>query len=369
MSIHLPKIMEILKKAAPDGVIDGNKFYIPGKELAVYVSVEQEDESGNGCMAVLYFWLVHPSFEQPLFETAAAMGNSIENAVENAGISFYAGIYTAALDYLGGGTSFTYETDFFGIKKEWDVVESDIVLMGRSENSINSFWGFIEENLKEHIGDRSLYYIKVFASKQAGRGDIICEVRVNDVASPELDRLIRPYTELWVNEQFHSRKQFFFISQKTPSSYSYSREEIEEFTIKAAKTFEHCETDEHYDNLIDDISAITGDPHLAVELRNFMPEICAQNHFEKGSYSEYITIYKNGGEIKAYKDRFTPYYWITGRLINAFVNKELPVELYKKMITMSSIFNAYIQSEKKNADISSFTVQTGMYVPDSYVVR
>ena len=369
MSEHLSKVLNMLKDAADDAVIEGNTLRIPSKDLTVEVSVERADESENGCMAVLYFWLYHHSFEEPLFETAATLGHTLDQALENAVKSFYAGIFTAAIDYLSGDFEATYETDFFGEKKQWHVVASDLVLMGAADKR-DSYWELINEGLNNHIGNKQLYYIKVFTSKQTD-GSMICECRVNDNASAELAALLQDYVQSWETESFHSQKQFFFISQKTASTpYSYSKEQIEDFTSKAVGIFADCDSDEKYETLTDDIAKITGDYNLAVELRSFLPEMCAENHFDEANYTEYITLYKSGDEeLRVYKDRFTPYNWIRNSLINGFVEGVFPEKAYGTMITMSATYNAIQQMQEKETDMSKGTISTGMYVPDDYKVR
>ncbi|MDR2869640.1 MAG: DUF6348 family protein [Deferribacteraceae bacterium] len=383
---NVAKVLAALKAQTEGAEIKDDNLIVLSAGLLVHVEVAQAEESKDdqNAIAVVYFWLDHPSFEDALFETAAALGDNLDDALENASKSFFAGIYSTTLEYLAGESSDMpclpngqFSTVFAGEARQWDVVESDLVFMGEPPlDCKKGYLPMISEQLALHIGNKPLYYIKIYTCKQPN-GKIICEVRINDVASTELSAMLQDYVHSWKTDSLHSQKQFYFLSQKNPQNpYPYSREEIEAMTIATAKLFGEYDindlfADEDEDEseaqieLEDKILHIAkNDKCLAAELRIFLPEMLSIYHFDAPQLESFSI---NGETV--YADQITPWHWMYAKLIDGFQSKELAGQSYSNLINMSSTCGAFAQMKDDGSDISQARFAISMGMPDNYKIR
>ena len=361
-------IFERLREYIPELQVDGDKAYLKELALSISASVETLRDDDDLSAVAVHYRISLPFSCEALSETCATTGADLEAALKNAAVNFYAGILSNTIDFLQGKSDDDFSTNFCGKKNDWRMTESNLVLMGKSSPT-ESYWGRINEGVKKRLGNGGFYYIKVFVAKQAD-GEIITEVRINDVLSRELSQLLEDYAGKLNNESFCSQKQFFFIEQiSVYDAYPYTREQIKDFVKDAVLIFADCNSDGKYENLRDDITEKVGDRLLACELRSFLPEICAEHHFPQMKYAETITLIKGEEQIEVYRSRISSYEWIKGAVIDGFLTGGFPESAYGLLVSLSAIYNVTKQIKEKGSKLENASVVVMTEMPDYYTVR
>ena len=172
------------------------------------------------------------------------------------------------------------------------------------------------------------------------------------------------------NDKFCSQKQFFFIEQSSVyEAYPYTKEQIKDFVKAAVLIFADCDSDEKYERLMADMAEATGDRLLACELRNFLPEICAEHHFSQMKYSEVLSIVKDEEQIEVYRNQISSYEWMRAAVIDGFVSGGFPEKAYGFIISLSAIYNATKQVKENGSKLENASVAVSTEMPDYYIVR
>ena len=254
------------------------------------------------------------------------------------------------------------ESNFAGNSHSWKVYKSNSVGMGESTGEMH-FWDMLKEHIVKRLGNQKMCYVKVFASKAVVQSDVQVtgEVRINDIPSPELSKLVERIASEWDVEQFSSQKQFFFIKQKPettlPTPYS-SAEERAVFTEKvktALEMYNACESREQYDDLYDALTKKLRDVTLTEELLSFLPEIAAENAFSQMEFSEQVKISIDGAEpIECYKSQLADFFPIQKTLFSLFsagVFGDQTDNIYGKLIGSSSIYNCVRQIQENGGNL------------------
>lgn len=191
----------------------GDSLYIPKLDLLLTPSVSELTENS----VVIEFNMYIKKYDKHLYECSVGMGQNTNAAVGMSLASFLFS-FIAALDTMfDKNDPRKITTEFESNKLNWDVYLGNAVSMGESngdeDDSNNAvYWDLLEEDIKSRLGSQKMAYVKIFASKYLE--DITTEVRIDDVAIPELSEKIRPLVENWNVEQYCSEKQFFFIEQE-----------------------------------------------------------------------------------------------------------------------------------------------------------
>ena len=165
---------------------------------------------------VIEFNMHIKKYDKHLYECSVGMGQNTNAAVGMSIASFLISFITALDSMFDKNNPTKITTEFEGNKLGWDVYLGNTVAMGESngeeDNSESVYWELLKEDIKSRLGDQKMAYVKIFASKYLD--DITTEVRIDDVAIPELSEKARPLVEKWNVEQYRSEKQFIFIEQE-----------------------------------------------------------------------------------------------------------------------------------------------------------
>lgn len=372
-ALLLEHLHEILTE--PNEIV-GDAICLTEAEVTIRPEINRLDKDAPG-MAVVYFYIDAPLLDETFFECATGMGKTPEEALMQAEMNFMLCAMCGLRHFLAREYAYEESTDFFGEQKRWHVSESCIVRMGRDPGwESGGFWETIREGLLRRLGNRRVYWVKCYAAKQMD-GEVIGEVRINDIVSRELSALAAEKAKRWETEgNFYSEKQFFFLTQdeETFTAYPYSMAEIGEAAGKALRLFEAIDSDEAFERYFDDLAGLLGDESLAAELHSFLPEMCAENAFPDADYDEAVTICRGGGleDWKVYKTQFSSYFWIERRLFSGFESGEFSAGLYRSLVGASAIYSVIEKMQKERGEESPMKgarISTIMNMPKGYRVR
>lgn len=336
-----------------EDIIEENRLVLPEWNVSVIPEIQELRE--DYCNASYY--IMSPDWDMTIYECSVAMGKDVYNAIGMAQAGFTLGIGNAIGTMMRDENARGLETEFAGNKHRWKVYLGNIVGMGKvtdTPSKADMYWNALCEGISKRIGNQKICYVKVYGAV-IGDGTYIGECRINDVKSDELSDIVEEMVKAWGTTEFGSHKQFFMIKQEreTTIDYPFTWEEIADKTEIAMKLFEDCETEEDYDAFEEALEHAVGDRNLALELYSFIPEICAQNAFDKIEYPETITIYNPGGNVEYYKTQLASYYPILNgvfRTFNAGVLKDAD-KLYNKYISVSSIWSVICAAKEKGCDL------------------
>jgi hypothetical protein len=359
------RILEDIGSKLKNSVIEGDSVYIPDLDLRIQV---YPPETEDGVFLSLRVAVSHPSFyDEPLEAYFPAQASSFEEAAEQTVNMLFAGLLSAVFDYLQGSAAYTLKSALLGEEKSWSVSEGDLLLFNRKDGE--TLWEPIKDTLALRLGNRPFYYVNALAGELPdGEASANCEI--NGEPSPEISSLLAKNVKKTGSAGY--LRQFFLLNQNAPyKPYPHNRQDVDRFTEKAVSLFNHCQTKETYQDLLKNICEVTADIDLACELKNFLPEICAELFYnEQGvNFAETIILIKDGEEITAYKDQFTSYRWIKERLCRGFEADEFSNDLFRRLISMSATHSVIAKAKKENGEIRNFTVQTTLNVPPTYELR
>ena len=361
---HKPKepMQEILESVR-DGLtvkseIRENCVFIPQWNMTIKPAIDQLDDR----IAVINLHLFCPEWDEPLFECCASCSKDTNTAIGMALGSFLFCFMEGITAMQQDENPESLESNFAGNSHSWKVYKSNSVGMGESTGEMH-FWDMLKEHIVKRLGNQKMCYVKVFASKAVVQSDVQVtgEVRINDIPSPELSKLVERIASEWDVEQFSSQKQFFFIKQKPettlPTPYS-SAEERAVFTEKvktALEMYNACESREQYDDLYDALTKKLRDVTLTEELLSFLPEIAAENAFSQMEFSEQVKISIDGAEpIECYKSQLADFFPIQKTLFSLFsagVFGDQTDNIYGKLIGSSSIYNCVRQIQENGGNL------------------
>lgn len=355
---------------------DNGRLFVPEWQMTIKPEVVQLEKGA----AVLNFHVFCPEWDEPLFETCAAYSKDDRTAVGMALGSFVFGFMQGLLAMINDDHPEKLNSRFMGAAHRWSVYKSDSVGMGESVGD-PQLWELLKKQIEERLGNQKLCYVKVFASKAVGSNDtqVLGEVRVNDIPSPDLGDIVKHIAENWNVERFASLKQFFFIKQAEETTLPQScsgiggRMELMEKTKLALQMYLDCSTRDDLDALYDKLAEMTGDITLAEELLAFMPEMAAENAFSQMRYSDKIMIASGNKKTELYKDQLADYYPIQKTLFSLLSSGEFGErtdDLFRMLVGNSSIYSVVREAGEKGSRLEDCRLTALMFnVSEDFIIR
>ena len=118
--------------------------------------------------------------------------------------------------------------------------------------------------------------------------------------------------------------------------------------------FHASEDQEQYDSLPERLKQALGDDILAAECYSFLPEICAENAFNKITYAETVSIMPQGREaVTCYKSQLSDYWPLHNAIFSLFEEGafgEATNEIYREYVGTSAICNVVCQAREKGGE-------------------
>lgn len=361
--------------------VRGNTVFVPEWRMTITPQIEQCDNR----IAVLGFHIFDADFDEPLYECCASTGKDTDSAIGSCVGSFRFAFMNGIIQMKNGENGKPVQSTFGGKTHKWFSYNSDLVGMGESvdseENAVTSkYWDMLKSELVKRLGNQKMCYIKIFASKAIGKNDsqVTGEVRVNDVPSAELSKIVYKHAEGWSVEQFASQKQFFFIKQDGEADNPYSGENgraaLREKVKTAVELFMTVNSEETFDALPEKLAAALGDDTLAQECFAFMPEICAEHAFQEAKFAEKVQFSLGGGEaVPVYRNQLADFYPIGHAMLSLFssgVFGEQTNDIYKSLIGMSATYKGIAQLLENGGSPESCSIAPLHFnVSDKFVIR
>lgn len=355
-----------------EDIIENSRIYLP--EWDVYIIPDVSEIKEN--IAHIYYHITSPGWNTVLFEVSSAMGANMRQAIGMAQGSFIFGIVNALTSMAKDENPISFETEFSGNTHKWKAYVGNIVGMGKTPSDItpNVYWESLKDGISKRIGNQKLCYVKIYGAN-IGNGSYTGECRINDVKIDELSEIVENMVKTWGTTEFGSHKQFFMIKQdeETILDYPFTPSEIADKTEQAMILFEECQTEAEYEDFKNNLQRIVGDKGLAWELYAFIPEICAQNAFDKISYPEKILINTGSEKKEYYKTQFASYYAIVNGVFRTLREGALKDadKVYREYISVSSIWSVICSAKEKGYDLVAEGGELCMiYSPeDDYIAR
>lgn len=376
--ILLDRLHEIIKE---DNIIKDGRIEFIDYDITIDVTIAQLERK-NSVLCTLYFYVDAPLFNDIFFECSTGLSSSEEKAIFLASDNFVFCALNGILEFFTGVYHYEIETFLAKEKKKFTVCESTMIRLANREYRYNYedgernghssfFWNIIKNDLQFRLGNSRVYYLKAYGVKMPN-GEVIGELRINDIPSLELGNLISNEVEKWDNNgEFISFKQFFFILQDetTYVPYPYSKDEVAYFVNEAVLEFEKYYID--YEEYKENLKKIIHDVNIVEEIINFIPEICAQNAFGEANYEEKILIFLGDEKYKLYRNQFTSYYLIEEAVFDGFRDGRFKKETYNNFIRLSSIYKVICEARKENENIkiSDINISMAIRFSDKYKLR
>ncbi len=366
-SVYEKKILEILNDKVEDSILKDDSVHIPSVGLEIKVKFVQFNN--NGVQAE--FFMNHEMFIEQLREFVIGIDSNIQVALENAVNSFCRAALTGIINGLCDKGGQTIKYDFYGTKKQFKLYKGEKAGIGERTNFKDTdYWSIVKDEIIKRLGNKPVYWIKIYLCKVSS--GVECECRINDVISDEITKLLNKVAEKWnITTQFCDEKQYFVLIQdkSTYVPYKFSKEQVMEYASKTADLYRDCDTDEKYENLFEDIYKICGDISLAIDLKNFVPEMMCQIAVTKAQYNEFFFMNDGGKDsIKVYRDSLTSYNWIFEELIIRLNEGSLSIDDVREVAGFSSLINCFSSAVENGSKIEDVKAVCYYPISEDYII-
>ena len=372
----MDEILEyVLEKALPAGLTymterRENSLYLPEIDVTITPRVAEVHQNNVG----LEFYVRIEKYDRNLYEWCTGWGADVFISAGSATASFCFAFLFGLRKMYSDEDPEVFATEFAGKRHEWKAYRGDVVTMGDPGEGghgrdASRYWHLLKEEIKKRLGNQKMVYVKVFAARYPD--GIVGECRIDDVAVPELGRLVEGMVQNWPSDKIFTEKQFFFIKQDektvipSPFDGQEGRARLEKLVVEFLKLFRQATTEERYNRLPEDATRITGDPVLANECVYFLPEICAIHAVIdkfQGKYevSDRVIFNLEDGAHSVYVSQLLDYDKLDQCICDILQKRVLGDEtndLYFELLGCSSITKLIAEVQNKNIqDPKPFTV-------------
>lgn len=369
-------LSEGLKQKLPfDAERSDKKIIVSEFKMEIEVAVYEVMERDSGSAVHLLFNIFCGTLNQKFFEVSSGIAGDVKSATDNAIYSFCVGFCSGLKNLLTKEKSKDAESVFIDNKIEWNVYPSHIVIAG-NENEDFDYWSFLQEDIMKRLGNKSCYFVKVFASKYGDSCN--CEVRIDNEPIFELTEKLKESTLKWKNKEFLSHKQFFFIENKTSNEfYLYDGKDGEKALYQKIETylklFSEVNSQEGFDSLTSQLTGILGDKTLAEECVYFIPEICAEIAYGKQiRFSDLLNIQVGDRKIEVYLSQFRdfyPMYHCVENILKSNVLGEKTEKSFRTLVGMSASYSAIAQIAEKKVNPTGLVLTRAIGASEDFIIQ
>ncbi|MBW6410986.1 DUF6348 family protein [Clostridium weizhouense] len=343
------KVLEVLNRTIEDSEIDNGSLHIKDIDLTIGAHVAQVNK---GFIQVIFI-LKHKIFDEDFIESVAGIGNDINTAIEYAVASF-------SLSSLCGLTHALKDEDGEKVKikycdkiNEFKLYKSCLTAQGtRVAGECIDYWDLLGYEIKKRLGNKKVYYIKIYASKTGE--SINCECRINGKVNIYINEIINKHINEWkIQDTLYSEKQFFVLIQvdSTYTPYKFTQQQISNITMKALDLYKKCDSQERYENLYIQIFNFCNDITLANDLFCFIPEIFCELLFPEVKYSEKIILLREHEKIELFKEQLMSYYMIYNLIQRTIKNSYYEKDELMNIVSKSASFNVINQALNNGSEM------------------
>ncbi|WP_315076718.1 DUF6348 family protein [uncultured Clostridium sp.] len=332
------KVIRVLNNVIKDSEIKNENLYIKGIDLTIEAHVSQINK---GFIQVI-FVLKHKIFDEDLLECVAGVGSNINAAIKHAVSSFSLSSLCGITNALKNEDGHELNIKYYDKINEFTLYKSCLTAQGtRVDRKEIDYWELLGEEIKKRLGNKRVYYIKIYASKTGNSTN--CECRINGIVNSSISEIINEHIRVWkIQESLYSEKQIFILIQEenTYVPYNFSKIHVSHIITRALDLYKECDSVEKYNNLYTQIFNFCADNSLTTELFCFIPEIFCEFIFPEVKYSDQIILLKGDEKINLFKEQIMSY-----NLIYDIVEKTIKSGCYENseimnIVFKSSLFNA-----------------------------
>lgn len=367
------KVLRCLINRIPDSTVRDGTVYLSKCNLTIETKIEKIDNSSLLKIADILFILKHPFFSEVYVESITGIGENIDKAIHKCVEGFLEGFLHCIRKCITNKPDECFETNFFGSKKLWSLYISNSQGKGyEKEKDDVDVWGAIGDKIKTRLGNKRVYFIKVYVSKHSN-GEVISECYINEFYNYDISHMLLKCAENWkVKGNIFSYKQYFLIKQddETYHKYEFSEEDVKEYTNHAIKILGNINSYENSNELDNRILNVTKNSNLAYEIRNLIPEILCEIVFRNVNYTDKITIISRdkAKKIKCYKNQFTSYNWIYNEVASNYFSNKISDEEIRKIVLLSSSYDTINNALNNGIKIQELNnVGISLYSNEEYV--
>lgn len=360
--------LQQLQHLCGKGRIFDNAFVIEEEDLCIYADVVSTAHN----VAQIVFQLHHAWLEDPIMESIAASGSDPIEAVQLACEDFYRNImciYQKAF-YEEGEERIVGMTQF---RHDFRIYKNQVHGMGKREGIMKQdFWEMLKQDLTLRLGNKKVYWIKVFTSKNSS--DVVCEVRINGREDHELSKQLLPYAQSWNSiGNYHTEKQNILLVQEESSFLpsDFTREDICQYTRKAIKWFEKCTSKEDYRKIREQLISTCRDDSLAYEIFSFIPEIYCKYVYSQAEYGSRLYLIQKGKKTKElYQSQLQSYSYVEETVMEHLKKENVDKRAIENVLCYSVHARAIQKAVAQGSAIEELIIPgIGYYVENEYNLR
>lgn len=354
------KVIQWLSEMIDGSRVEGQSLYIEEDHLEIEPHIMQIK---NG-VAQIAFILKHPLFQEDMIESVVGAGPTSDEAIKVAAIQFVSSVLEVLQKALKAVEGQEVIVKLPEQENQFKLYKSSVKVQGnkKSREAID-YWNLLGEELVKRLGNKRVYFIKMYASKAAEK--VHCECRVNGMVYPLFTRILERIARSWeIETEHYAEKQFFVLIQdeSTYKPYPLSKKEVEQFVLSSLLLYRQCSSQEAYDEISKKILKACPNPSLAQELLAFIPEVFAEVIFSEAIYLDSAIFIRDGKEIEISKHQLTAYDWI-----HSIIERTIRAGYYEKeqvdcIISCSASLNCIQQAMKEGSKLENLCT-SGIAIP------
>ncbi len=302
------KVLGALCKVIPESRVTHEGVYIE----ALNLTIDTRMPHVNGAVVQLVFVLKHEMFQEEIVESVVGAGATFDEAIQEGVKNFVESALDGMIKALKNEDGVEVAANLLDQTHKFKLYKNNIARQGYkvSGESVD-FWQVLGEDILRCIGNKKIYFVKVYVAKTANA--VNCECRVNGMVYPNLTKKLDEVANGWeIQQALYSEKQFFVLIQdeETYRPYPLTQKEVDSYTLNALLLYRECDSEAAYKGLFDKILAICPNKSLATELYTFIPEIFTEIIFSDVHYSDEILLIKGEERHQIFRHQLSSYDWI-----------------------------------------------------------
>lgn len=353
------KVLTALHKVLPESRVTHKGVYIEALDLTIDTRMPHV----NGAVVQLVFVLKHKMFQEELMETVAGVGSTFGEAVEEGVKNFVESALEGMIKALKNEGGKEVTANILDRPHRFKCYQSHVVQQGcKVSGESVDFWQLLGEDIVRRIGNKKVYFVKVYAAKTATT--VNCECRVNGMVYANLTKKLNEVVGSWeIDGAIYSERQSFILIQDegTYVPYPLTKKEVESYTLNTLLLYRACQSETEYRELLNKILEVCPNQSLAIELYSFIPEIFTEIIFSDVNYSDEILLIKDEERYHMFRHQLTSYDWIysvVDRTIRAgYFEKSQVDPIIRCSASLNSINDALSQGgQMKNLNMLGIAV-------------
>lgn len=352
-----------------DGIVKNDAFIIKDKDIYIYADVISVEDN----VAQIIYQLHHAWLHEPIIESIAAAGTSLDDAVHQAAANFYENVLSLYLDALNPNKDAKRVRIMTLEPHDYVIYRGHMNTVGDREGALEGdFWDMLHDEIIQYLPNKKAHWIKIFTSKN--HDHVVCEVRINNEEISALSERMIAYAEEWqCKDSYHSEKQGILLIQDQDSyvQYEYTKEEITTFTNKGIVMFEKCNNRNEYIAIRKKLYKITNDASLTHELFFLIPEFYCVFAYPQVEVTEKVfLIHKNEKTKELAGSLLTSYAYIKEAVQKHFANNDLPESTIERVLQYSANARAIQKAVNEGYPLEELMVPgIGIFIPKNYKIR